>query len=39
LRKALNVVRPAHIKGAAATGGSSSGIRATAFAGAIMYSA
>jgi hypothetical protein len=38
-RSALNVVRPAHISGAASAGGSSTGINATALAWAIMYSA
>ena len=33
------VVMPAHIRGAASTGGSSAGIRATALVGATMYSA
>jgi hypothetical protein len=37
-RKALNVVSPAHISGAAALGDNSSGNRATALTGAIMYS-
>jgi hypothetical protein len=39
LRKALKVVRPAHISGAASAGGRSAGMSATALAGAIMYSA
>jgi len=39
LRSALNVVMPAHISGAASTEDRSSGTRARAVAGAIMYSA
>ena len=38
LRRALNVVRPAHISGAASAAGRSAGISATALAGASMYS-
>ena len=39
LRRALKVVMPAHISGAASTAESPSGISAKAVAGAIMYSA
>jgi len=39
LRSALKVVMPAHISGAASAAGRSSGMAATASAGAIMYSA
>src|SRR5258707_4435528 len=38
LRRALNVVRPAHIRGAASTGGRSAGIRPTALAEALWDS-
>src|SRR5260370_899653 len=38
LRRALNVVRPAHISGAGSAGGSSARIRASAPAGAVMVS-
>jgi hypothetical protein len=37
-RSELNVVTPAHISGAASAGSSDSGMRATATAGASMYS-
>ena len=39
LRSALNVVSPAHIRGAASTGDNPSGITATALAGTMRYSA